>query len=272
MAVSQTWSLQPEVEKSRTNKLCAKCEQPANCVCSKCRCTLYCGEDCQRKHWRTAHKAHCAPDPMFFLTRVFSLPKYRDFSFEEKQENLAYTLMPGCCKGQQTEVRDGYCRLIEFTEPQVVDYLQTKTHGKEVGKNDEKQVFSLMGWGFMGAGTEAVTGFSAEDSIIFRIFFDDNFQNRPELEENLIAHILMNCSGTTRGKFVVVKIRVNQKDGSDTMIPFSKAELVDIMTWRVICGRHQMVSSRMFRENMRRREMQDFLANCGFTTLTIGPN
>ena len=43
-------------------------------------------------------------------------------------------------------------------------------------------------------------------------------------------------SGNTRGKFVVVKNRVDPRENSDTMIPFSKAELVDMMTWRVFCG------------------------------------
>ena len=103
------------------------------------------------------------------------------------------------------------------------------------------------------------------------MFFDDNFQNKPQIEENLIANILMN-SGNTRGKFVVVKNRVDPRDNSDTMIPFSKAELVDMMTWRVFCGHHQMVSSRVFRENMRRREMQDVIASKGFEILTMGQN
>jgi hypothetical protein len=271
MAASATWSIQPEIEKSLTNKLCANCSQPASRVCSKCRCTIYCGEDCQRKHWRSGHKAHCVPDPLFFITRVLSQQKYRDFSAEEKEEHLAYTLLPGCCKGQQSEDRDKFSSMIRITNTQFLEFLQNTYNGIEVGRNYMSQMFSIMGWGSMDMGIQPVDGFSAEDSIIFRMFFDDNFQNKPQIEENLIANILMN-SGNTRGKFVVVKNRVDPRDNSDTMIPFSKAELVDMMTWRVFCGHHQMVSSRVFRENMRRREMQDVIASKGFEILTMGQN
>jgi len=267
---SSTWNIQPEVEKNRTNKLCARCELPASRVCTRCRCTVYCSEECQRKHWRSSHKAQCTSDPLFGISKELSLPRYRDFSAEEKQENFAFTLLPGRCKGQQTNDRDGYCRLVEITEQEFVDFWHKKNSKQVVEKDEENRIVSMMGWGFMGMGTEPVTGFSGEDSVIFRVFFDDNFQNNPELDENLIAHILINCSGTTRGKVVVVKTKINQENGTETWIPFSKAELVDMMTWRVFCGRHQMVSSRMFRENMRRREMQDFMATTPFKTYDLG--
>ena len=28
-------------------------------VCSRCKCTWYCGAECQKTHWRAGHKNHC---------------------------------------------------------------------------------------------------------------------------------------------------------------------------------------------------------------------
>jgi len=258
---SVTWLAQPDVEKSRTEKLCAKCEQPATLVCSRCHCTIYCQRECQRKHWRAGHKSQCTPDPLFILAKPLSLSQYRDFTATEKEEHLAFTLQPGRCTGSKTDDRDGYCRIITVTEQQFVEFIAIGNY-----RDDQPQeMLALMGWGYMG--TEAVSGFSAEDAIIYRIFFDDSFLNRSDLEENLIAHSLM-TSHLTRGKFVVIKTMAD----SDNPIPFTKAELVGMMIWRVVCGSHQLVSSRMFRENMRRREMQEYLTNMGVQTYNLGEN
>lgn len=37
---------------------CAVCYQPKKFNCSKCKVALYCGRDCQTKHW-TTHKKEC---------------------------------------------------------------------------------------------------------------------------------------------------------------------------------------------------------------------
>ena len=263
MLGSVTWLDQPDVEKSRTNKLCAVCYNPADYCCSKCHATLYCNEVCQRRHWST-HKPHCANDPLYTLARPLSMPLYRDFNKAEIEEkHLAFTLQTGKCLGHHTDIRDAHCKLITPTDCRFVEFVAIMNK-KDIEERITREKAALMDWKQMG--TELVTGFSGEDSMVYRLLFDDNFQNRSDLEENFIAHILVNSSKATRGKFVVIKTPMSPEDN---LIPFTKAELVDMITWRIFCGHHQMVSSRIFRENMRRMEMQAYLANMGFKTLNL---
>jgi hypothetical protein len=57
----------------------------------------------------------------------------------------------------------------------------------------------------------------------------------------------------------------------EVLVPFSKAELVDACVWRWFCGAPAprglggLTSSRLHRENMRRRETAAFLARQGFS-------
>lgn len=38
---------------------CAACDAPATHVCSACNSAAYCGPECQRTHWKAAHKREC---------------------------------------------------------------------------------------------------------------------------------------------------------------------------------------------------------------------
>ena len=120
-----------------------------------------------------------------------------------------------------------------------------------------------MGWEVVGR--EIVTGFSYEDEQVFRVLFDSNFLNKPDLPENHVALSLVS-RGPARGKFIVMKL---DKDEMSKPIPFSKAELVELMNWRVYVGQLGMVSSRMHRENIRRLEFQDSISAMGFKTLSL---
>lgn len=44
---------------------CAACDAPgATLQCARCRIAMYCGRECQRRHWRAAHKAECGARAM----------------------------------------------------------------------------------------------------------------------------------------------------------------------------------------------------------------
>jgi hypothetical protein len=38
---------------------CLVCGEEAKSVCSRCESAWYCGEDCQKKHWKSGHKKEC---------------------------------------------------------------------------------------------------------------------------------------------------------------------------------------------------------------------
>jgi hypothetical protein len=39
-------------------------------MCTQCKDTYYCDKDCQRKHWKTAHKAVCKKGPKTIPTKI----------------------------------------------------------------------------------------------------------------------------------------------------------------------------------------------------------
>ncbi|TYZ64296.1 hypothetical protein PybrP1_013129 [[Pythium] brassicae (nom. inval.)] len=41
--------------------LCRVCKSTASLVCSRCKVTRYCGADCQKQDWKSAHKNTCKP-------------------------------------------------------------------------------------------------------------------------------------------------------------------------------------------------------------------
>ena len=129
-----------------------------------------------------------------------------------------------------------------------------------------------MGW-MDGVESSVVTGYSYEDQEIFRAWYSTTFQsNGPAADENNLANAIVNAP-VHRGTFVVAKLCreiVRKPDGSqeftisESLVPFSKDELVDMCLWRRYCGRLGLVSSRLHRENMRRLEMQGYLSTQGF--------
>ena len=138
------------------------------------------------------------------------------------------------------------------------------------------------------ASLENTSGF--EESIVRPL--------RP-LPGNLVAHAVAGDLLEHRGNFVVAKVRLEAVDDSaepappkgdhgedgapgekgeavevalwrEVLVPFPKTELVDLCCWRRFCGAEPpkglggLHSTRIHRENMRRKEMADFLKKQGF--------
>ena len=105
------------------------------------------------------------------------------------------------------------------------------------------------------AGTEPVTGYGPEDAEYLRVFFDDNFcmRNKGPGDANPVAGAFVRADNP-QGNFVVIKQNITTGE----WIPFPKSELVDLVCWRRWISNGGFVSSRMYRENMRRRELQAY--------------
>ena len=261
--VSCLWKGQPFSEKSDVNKLCAGCEKAsAHFVCGRCHCTRYCKRECQRTHW-SVHKKHCSCDPLFKLvignnnddsSNNITLPTYRPYTEEERVLHKAYILQTGELIGVKIDDRDGCCQLTTAADDNIVSLVDgVGDQGKE------KQLMALMGW--TSIGTEVVMGYSCEDSVIYRCLFDDCFSSRMDLEANHLAPTLVNAAEKKcGGKFIVQKYSSDRKE---ELIAFPKSEIVDIMVWRVFLGRMGLISSRMYRENMRRCEWQGTMTKNG---------
>jgi len=258
---SALWEAQPESEKSLLNKVCAMCNvKPASMVCTRCRCTRYCGRECQKKHWTEGgHKQQCSLDPLYHLSGV-PIPKYRTYTPNElKEEHSAYILQPGLLYGTEIDDRDSYCRLVVPASQEIVDCYRkvapSFNGAIKTGTTAEVKLRKLMGWNHIGKNS--ALGYSYEDRQVFRVLFDFNHLSRSDLEGNNIAQTLVQMESSPRrqcrGKFLVVKV---DKDVTSKPIPFPKSELVDLMVWRLYLGRFRLISTRMFRENMRRREFK----------------
>jgi len=279
---SEVWLAQPETEKGRTDKLCACCQQNSGTKsCSKCCCTMYCSRDCQIKHWKDCHKKYCKPDPLYTLEAP--LPTCRDYTEAElNDKRISFTIMPGDI--MRTDVRHALCEIVMETDASF-DKELLEIHTKHGGfspavlkDSDLPTAETLSSLGWKGMGTEPMTGFDAEDRVIYRIFYDDNYSQREDMELNDFARTVVN-NPYTRGKFVVIKHEAYDHEmdpetggaieKAGEPIPFSKAELVELMQWRMFCSRFNMVSSRVFRQDMNKLEMKYFMSNMGLNFMNI---
>lgn len=213
---SSIWLAQPPSEQSRLNKICAGCEvESASLACGRCHCTRYCQKECQRKHWKQ-HKRPCQPDPIYSLKEdSCPLPVYRIYTSEELGKmNKAYILETGEVKGKAVDERDRLCKLISPADEATLDAMFS-SHCKQRGR----MLVDRLGW--TSVGTNPVMGYSCEDSVMYRLFFDDSYQIKSDLPENLIAKTLIQ-SEVHRGRFVVVKEPGGPNEDL-VKIPFSKS-------------------------------------------------
>lgn len=55
----------------------------------------------------------------------------------------------------------------------------------------------------------------------------------------------------------------------EIFVPFTKKEFVDALAWRMSVGRLGLVSSRIYRENMRRQESKQIVQNFNFKSVNV---
>eukprot|EP00656_Telonema_subtile_P045369 TRINITY_DN51622_c0_g1_i1.p1 TRINITY_DN51622_c0_g1~~TRINITY_DN51622_c0_g1_i1.p1 ORF type:complete len:200 (-),score=45.96 TRINITY_DN51622_c0_g1_i1:30-629(-) len=116
-------------------------------------------------------------------------------------------------------------------------------------------------------GCEWAAGYSQEDATAFRVLFDRDLNSNSDSNSNLVAGSFVS-HGSIHGRVVVCKVErtiLEEEEGGaeivERLVPFSKVELVDLCAWRRAAGSlFGCVSSRVFRENMRRAEMAGYLA------------
>jgi len=128
-----------------------------------------------------------------------------------------------------------------------------------------------------------MSGFSQEDQLFFRVWYDESLsvadaptgtaakeQQQQQQPENLVANAAVSASAVPvpRGAFVLGKVRYEIVLDGDTgelvsldevLVPCSVAEVVSMLLWRRYLGSHGQVSSRVFRENMRKREVASYV-------------
>jgi hypothetical protein len=256
--------------------------------CSKCRCTSYCSRECQASHWKTHHKKVCQPDAIVVALKAGNLlpENYRPYSADELKPANFWVILPGTAKRVPTDDRDALCQLLESVD------AEFSLDGDLVSVSDA--VASAMGW--RNVANSFASGYGVEDSYALRVCYDRNFASRKDLDPNFAASPLYSSQSPLRGRFVVYKVKSvvphdadGSADGTAAVaatgsmaaacegdlgartgpVPFPKTEIVDMCVWRRYCGRQGCTSSRIHRENMRRREMQAILEKTKFETVML---
>ena len=233
-----------------------------------------------------------------------TLPTFRPFTEdEERSEAIFFVMRAGTCASKPADNRDAHCMLIGPADPAFDVTIDEIIESESVAGAAEGQytrvssaAAAAMGWPRSGEGgmvvSAAGSGYSSEDATFFRFFWWQPRGGNGErglLEENRIAHamVVLEPGRKHTGNFAVAKVQREPAPGGEgsgggdggcdgaprwreVLVPFTKAELVDACCWRWFCGAPTprglggLGSSRLHRENMRRREMQGFLKSQGF--------
>lgn len=135
-------------------------------------------------------------------------------------------------------------------------------------------------YNWVGYENSTIIGYSNEDRYIYRGYWDKNHTTREDLiENNLATQFLMvqNC----RGSFVIYKsenqtsnsfedeTENNSVDHSEilTNVKLTRREIWEIIEYRFICSMEGVVTDRIHRTNMQRKEGLKKIKQTNFTVI-----
>lgn len=80
------------VEQQEVN-MCGVCGLQGNFRCSKCKCTIYCGKECQTEDWRLGHKVICLESHPSGDVKYFASVQFDEYEIvtEPEPESAAET-------------------------------------------------------------------------------------------------------------------------------------------------------------------------------------
>mmetsp|Transcript_11264 Transcript_11264/g.10894 ORF Transcript_11264/g.10894 Transcript_11264/m.10894 type:complete len:246 (-) Transcript_11264:76-813(-) len=241
------------LELNRSNKLCCLCQRTATLFCSKCRVTPYCSIACQKKSWPN-HKScklnNQTPSP----DCITEIKNNVDFNLEYSHIVINGSNSPGA-----NTLNDTISRLVGVDEfdPSADSY------------------------NWVGYENSTIIGFSNEDRFIYRGYWDKNYTTRKDLmENNLATQFLMvqNC----RGSFVIYKCENKTGDNDSncsedneslddteilTNVKLTRREIWEIIEYRFICSLEGLVTDRIHRTNMQRKEGLKKIKQTDFTVI-----
>ena len=299
-SIASLAKLQTRGEGNRFLKKCAQCEViNASSFCTICRVTPYCSRDCQLAHWKATHRKTCKTDPLLDAVSRPDLvvPSYRPYTESESSFTAVFwSMLPGTCPSVPTDRRDALCQLIQPTSEAFLVNLDAEQRFRAV----PAEAANAVGWVSGCSASSVALGYSLEDQEVLRVYYGTELptggyvSNGGGTLENLIAHSVL-YAPQHHGTFVVAKVRLEKVASGDSddaatgedhnnhatmprkpvayrevLVPFSKTELVDLCAWRGFCGSRGptglggLHSSRVFRENMRRKEVEGFLQSQGY--------
>lgn len=61
---------------------CPMCFKPASLKCSRCQSVFYCGENCQKQHWKKCHKKACVEKPQHLYRFDIGIDQFRSLPDE----------------------------------------------------------------------------------------------------------------------------------------------------------------------------------------------
>jgi hypothetical protein len=120
-----------------------------------------------------------------------------------------------------------------------------------------------------GASSKLLSGYNTiEDSVYFRVFYecyDEATEAFCDSVDNIVGSAFLDSQELCRGNLLIIKVKssaglVEGESELETLLPYTINELVDTYLWRTYVGAiDNGVSSRMFRENMRRKELEVYM-------------
>lgn len=238
----------------RGGRLCAECFAPSTTRCGRCHVTPYCSSVCQRKSWRT-HKKYCKLNS--YSPRGYLTGEIKSYSDDSKQYQFI---------------------LIRASHHPPKSYKQLIDQWQGIEFDPDAKELNCKKFKWSTQAQKLVVGYS-EDDLSYQCFFDDSFLKKQSVPNHTLCMLFQTADG--KGAVVVGGLSRSLKDHisfetsqlmSDALYcsnalnqpaGITKAELARIVMEREEAGNSGEYTDRLFRENMRRGEMQVMLKGFG---------
>lgn len=233
--------------------------------CSRCKVFVYCDQDCQKSHWKNAHKKCC--QPLLKTPPLYSTLPHKPDDETDLDVRYKYILVfPGV-------ERPSYGAFLATARGINSDEeLDTLLEDPNATISSVNSVLSDRYRWPSGPSVSQVPGFRDQyDGCLLRCVADASFQTCPNLSQNIAAgYIMMMPLVKARGIFVFSALDVTNCDSLDDRgkpMCITRREILSISNYHSTCGIEDCLSERNHFENICRKEALLLLKKEQFVTL-----
>jgi hypothetical protein len=248
-------------------------------ICSKCKVFVYCNKECQANHWKADHKSTCKPQTAAVPHRptypAFDLVHDGKSTLEDLDRPYQFiALAPHSNKHVKPSKEDWQNTVQGVQDPSVCSalaerFLTSKT--RKISKAATATLQQAFGWNEIAGSCPP--GYSARfNGYALRGIYDDGFQSRPDLGQNVNAAYIYHADAATWNGPLVLCCTADTADmaaaasGSEPpsadmahpmenerAVCLTRRQVLDMIEYHVLCGtEHQAVPDCVRHENISR--------------------
>eukprot|EP00984_Skeletonema_dohrnii_P018987 scaffold8991_cov155-Skeletonema_dohrnii-CCMP3373.AAC.32 len=198
---------------------CPICFKPASLKCRKCQSVFYCGEDCQKKHWKKSHKKACVEKPHHMyhfdinIDQFLSLPdeafEGHEFLVIKPTEKLSS--LDEICRDCLEPADDVFEKIPGFGCHQIEKHWLMNNNSDPICKKIQQH----FGWTSGLHDISPLEGYIVSESqYVFFLMHDDNFIGRTDMATSFYGDACFPWAREgkhVRGNLVIFKLMIKNK-------------------------------------------------------------